>query len=440
MRKFLLLALIAILALVGCDKEENVHSEEVKNAISDLEVLVDKAERIHPDLYKYVSEEDFKKAVEDAKKQFKTGDQVEFYILVAPIFASINDGTTVLEPLGDYFNHQITQGDHFFPYQIDVDDGKLFLESSFIGETEIPMGAEILSINNRNFEEIYGEMIKYFSGVTVAGKESGLIKEFHRLFYVLYGDFKTFDIEYQFEGSTNKVSIAGANAENIVVQPLPEVKTHSYEEVKEGVGLISIYKFDGFSTFKRFMEATAKKIEENPVDVLVLDIRDNIGGNTEYSKYLMSFITDQPFKIYGEIQAKISDEALTTDNYMKDNYSDKVGEIVTAEFNDESRPYEEVIPFEGDVYVLTGKDTFGTASEFAALVKDYGVGTLIGKETGTNPSGFKSVYLAMGPTSNTRLAIPYQYFSRPSGEDTKKGVVPDVTVEGDALEYILDNH
>lgn len=439
MRKIILLVLIAVLALFGCEKE-NVNSAEVANAISDLDVLVDKAERVHPDLYRYISEDDFNKLVEEAKKQFETGDQVEFYKVVAPVFASVNDGTTVLEPLGDYFNHQIKEGDHFFPYQITVNNNMLFIESSFIGETEIPVGAEVLSINGKSFDDIYKEMIKYFSGVTQPSRESGLTKEFHRLYYVLFGDSENFDIEYEFEGSTSKASIAGANTENIVVQPLPEVKTHSYVEVQDGVGLISIYKFDGFSSFKRFMEATAKKIEENPVDVLILDIRDNIGGNTEYAKYLMSFITEKPFKVYGEIKAKISDEALTTDNYMKENYSDKVGELVTAEFNEEARPYEEVVPFEGEVYVLIGNDTFGTAAEFAAMVKDYGVGTLVGKETGSNPSSFKSVYLAMGPTSNTRLAIPYQYFSRPSGEDTKKGVEPDVEVDGDALEYVLNNN
>lgn len=136
---------------------------------------------------------------------------------------------------------------------------------------------------------------------------------------------------------------------------------------------------------------------------------------------------------------QISDEVLSKDNYMKENYSENVGEVITAAFNEESRPYEEVVPFDGDVYVLIDQQTFGTASEFAAMVKDYSVATLVGQETGTNPSNFKSVYLTTAPSLNMNLVIPYQYFARPSGEDLQKGVLPDV-MSDDALQYVLDNH
>ncbi|MBI9012297.1 MAG: hypothetical protein JEZ08_08735 [Clostridiales bacterium] len=444
MKRILLLVLVMILALVGCTKEvetteQVTHSPEVLKAISDLDVLIESAEKVHPDLYKYTDKDTFNQSVETIKESFETGDQVEFYQLVAPLFASLKDGKTILEPLADYFKYQIENGDHFFPYQVSIKDNRIFLESSYTGSEEISLHSEVTAINGKVAEDVLKELESYISGTTQAEIEYGLIKEFHRLYYVVYGESEKFEVSYVEDGIAKEMTLTGASIDNIVLQPLPEVKTHTYEVIEEGVGLISIYKFDGFSSFKRFMEATFIKIEENPIDTLIIDIRDNIGGNTEYSKYLMSYLTDMPFKLYGTIEAKISEAALLEDSYMKENFSNQIGETVAAEFNEETRPYEEVIPFEGKVYVAIANDTFAAASEFAALVKDYEVATLIGEATGTNPSSFKSIHLVTAPNLNTRLAVPYQYFARPSGGDTEMGVTPDIEVDGDVIQYILEN-
>lgn len=303
MKKIICMVLI-LLTLVGCTNTGAKDiSPEVEKSISDLDILIDKAERIHPDLYKYTSEEAFDKQVTEIKSRFETGDSVEFYTLVAPLFASLNDGVTTLEPLGEYFNNAIANGQHFFPFQIEIQNQGLFLESSFIGETALTEGTQVVAINGVDFEMLYEEMIAYSSGVTMPSRESYLTKEFHRLYYVLYGDSKTFTLKYMDGDEIKEIEIEGANKDNIVVQPLPEVKTHRYEVLEEGVGVMTIYKFDGFSTFKRFMEATIKKMENEPVDTLVIDLRDNIGGNAEYAKYLMSYLTDKPFRVHGEIAA-----------------------------------------------------------------------------------------------------------------------------------------
>ena len=444
MKRIILLVLVMILALVGCTKEvdkteQETQSPEVLNAISDLDVLIESAEKVHPDLYKYTDKDTFNESVETIKGSFETGDQVEFYQLVAPLFASLKDGKTILEPLADYFKYQIENGDHFFPYQVSIKDNKIFLESSYTGSEEISLHSEVTSINGKVAEDVLKELESYISGTTQAEIEYGLVKEFHRLYYVVYGNSDTFQISYLEDDMAKEVTLDGASIDNIVLQPLPEVQTHTYEVIDDGVGLISIYKFDGFSSFKRFIEATFVKIEENPIDTLIIDIRDNIGGNTEYSKYLMSYLTDKPFRLYGNIEAKISDAALLEDSYMKDNFSDKIGETVSAGFNEETRPYEEVVPFDGQVYIAIANDTFAAASEFAALVKDYEAATLIGQMTGTNPSSFKSIHLVTAPNLNTRLAVPYQYFARPSEEDTEMGVVPDIEVDDDVIQYILEN-
>ncbi|MCH4890778.1 hypothetical protein EZV73_24580 [Acidaminobacter sp. JC074] len=433
--KRVLVLMLAVLVFVSCSEEQ---SPEVKKAIEDLDVLIEKAEAIHPDLYKYTSKETFDSKVNQVKSSFETGDQVEFYRLVAPIFASLGDGVTELEPMTEYFIRQIKKGDNFFPYEVEFEDGRLFVYKSYVESNKVPEGAEIISIDGIKTEVVYQEMTDYVSGLTSTEKDRKLTERFQQLYFILYGSKELMDLEYVANDHVKTLSVQTAGIDDTLQAPIQNMPSYTYEVIDSGLAKISIHQFHGFIGFKQFMEATQKKILDDDIDTLVIDLRDSIGGNNKYNEYLMSLVTDIPFRLYGDITAKVSKEVLSANKNMKANYSDNVGELVRPIINDELRPFKQVKPFEGDVYVVVNSETLNEASEFAALIKDYGVATLIGQETGSNPSSFKSEFITTTPNLQMKLMIPYQYYLRPSGENTKKGVVPDV-ISDQPLQYILDN-
>lgn len=447
MKKKIILFLVVLLAFTGCTKSKDNDIQvsdnkepttKIEKAISDLDYLVGMAEKIHPDLYIYTDKEEFAKEAELIKSKFKEGTQLEFYQLVAPLFASLNDGVTEIDPLGNYFTSAIENGGNFFPYQIEVNDGKFIVKSCYIGDEQVLNDSEILKINGLSTEEIYTNLIRYTSGISVYERERELTKVFHRLYYMIYGDSEKFTVDISYGSESKTAEVDAANMKNVILQELPENKTYSYKRVKDGVGLITIYKFDGFSGFKRFMEATTINLKNENIESLIIDISDNIGGNPEFSKYIMSFITDEPFRLYGDIKAKISMEVSAKDTFMQENYSDRIGEVVSAEFNDETRPFEDLVPFAGDVYLLIGDKTFSVSSELAALIKTYEAAVLVGTETASNASSFKVPFQLTSRYLNIGFKIPYRHYIDAGGIDEKKGVTPDIIVKENVLEYVLD--
>ena len=98
--------------------------------------------------------------------------------------------------------------------------------------------------------------------------------------------------------------------------------------------------------------------------------------------------------------------------------------------------------------MLTSKYTFSSATDFATTVKDFGIGTILGEETGGLPTCYRnSIYLTL-PNSGIRCTVSCKYFVRPSGVDDGKWVIPDykvkplsediITGKDRVLELILD--
>lgn len=66
---------------------------------------------------------------------------------------------------------------------------------------------------------------------------------------------------------------------------------------------------------------------------------------------------------------------------------------------------------------------------FAAIIKDFSVGTLIGEETGGLASCFGGTYRSQLANSGLSLRISYKYFVRPGNFDDGRGVLPDISAE-----------
>ena len=68
---------------------------------------------------------------------------------------------------------------------------------------------------------------------------------------------------------------------------------------------------------------------------------------------------------------------------------------------------------------------------FAATVKDYRLGTLVGEETGGLATCYGDIYPFDLPRTKIAVGVSHSRFVRPSGEDDGRGVVPDFEVKED---------
>ena len=90
--------------------------------------------------------------------------------------------------------------------------------------------------------------------------------------------------------------------------------------------------------------------------------------------------------------------------------------------------------FSGDVYILTGEDSFSSAMDFATLISDNKLGTVVGEIPGNMPSSYGDNLYFQTPNARLVFTVSYKYFIRPDASKSDSPLIPDVMVPAkDAL-------
>ena len=147
-----------------------------------------------------------------------------------------------------------------------------------------------------------------------------------------------------------------------------------------------------------------KTVNKEQYKNIIIDIRDNGGGDPNIAAILFSFIMDKNFKNefnYRTKTIKIEKENLLNNyqNPASDDYVSNLENWLYQRFNKAEDGYignerlkqgtSENFPpdkdnYKGNVFLITGGHTFSAAVYFTKLFKDHKRGKIIGTETGGN--------------------------------------------------------
>jgi C-terminal processing protease CtpA/Prc len=221
------------------------------------------------------------------------------------------------------------------------------------------------------------------------------------------------------------------SARSFAFHPDPETKT----------GVLDVTQFSAQEEFALFLSETFAEIRDQRFDRLIIDLRQNGGGSTNVSNELLRYITDEPVRNFARYDLKVSRQIK---RYLKQQAPRWMYWLPLQYFFSEGRliwgapegttvvmegefiePGDPALRFSGDLFVFVGPRTFSTAADFAAVVKDFGLGTLVGEETGGLACSFGDTYPFRLPNSQIEVRTSYKYFIRPSGEITEGGIQPD---------------
>jgi C-terminal processing protease CtpA/Prc len=204
--------------------------------------------------------------------------------------------------------------------------------------------------------------------------------------------------------------------------------------------------------FMTYLDSAFKDIKNRGVLDLIIDLRNNGGGNNTFSDELLAYIADKPFKFCSKFEVKTSQ--LTKDFWIQIEDSNliglknqilnhKNGEVFISEI-----PYHETKPvsdrYLGNVYVLINRYSYSQAALTAAMVQDYEFGILIGEKTADTPSTYASNHQFELPNTHIAVNYPKAFIVRPNGDETFHGVIPEhkvkenvFTKEDEILEYTI---
>ena len=124
------------------------------------------------------------------------------------------------------------------------------------------------------------------------------------------------------------------------------------------VNINSFVFYNDTAKFNKFVDSSFGKVHEKQIPNLILDLRQNVGGDPFCASYLFSYLAQKPFIYYAE-----SYEWYPT-----------LAKLISPKPN----------AFKGKLYVLISGNCLSSAGHFIALLKYHGIGVLIGNETGGN--------------------------------------------------------
>lgn len=174
-----------------------------------------------------------------------------------------------------------------------------------------------------------------------------------------------------------------------------------------------------------FMKHAIQKIEEysktsgTEIENVVLDFTTNSGGSLAAMVGTLGFLTDEPIPYtYGNLISKNN----TVEYYFVDTDGD--GDYKDTDAYD---MYE--------WYVLTSPLTFSAANFFASIVKDMGIATVIGEQSGGGTCSVFTLVLPDGTTVNISgaqmvLQAPeYNQGVIAGGKLVESGITPDIAFD-----------
>ena len=247
---------------------------------------------------------------------------------------------------------------------------------------------------------------------------------FGLLLWAVFGFIDDFELQYEEAGKqkTLTVSMSQNWQKNNTEEKYNE--DFYFKVLPNKVAYLYIGHFDvDPDWFEDFIDQTFKKIKDKNMTSLIIDVRDNTGGNTDTATYLASYVANKKFKMISNLEEKLNE-----DNRGIFNYRGAVGALINTPWQEWVTPVSKAKRFTGQTYLLISPITYSAGIVFATSLKDNDFATLIGQETGGNANQTAQGNLFNLPNSQLRAYITTRMLVRPSGSMKIEGVKPDYEI------------
>ena len=340
--------------------------------------------------------------------------QREFFLLLARIHTKINCGHSSFHPGGEIYSKVDSTQKAFFPMHVKFIKDTLIVAEDF---QEIKKGSQILSINGKSIEEIRNDAFQIISsdGYNTTFKHRLLEEEFADKYYLFYGAANKFELEIipYLSDETQQLSITAFATTDYGDHPGREQEATDFEFLDDETALLTVNTFSTETSrnqkkFFKFLKKSFKEIKKKNTKNLIIDIRENTGGDDGNDMELASYLINKPFKenkfrklhstdlpLYPEylhpmwkemfgISSKKTDEQIKKKikSTLNDEFS--IGEDGAYYLKDENviRRDPAKYLFDGNTYILISGKVFSGGSLFSALVRDKSDAVFVGEETG----------------------------------------------------------
>jgi carboxyl-terminal processing protease len=349
----------------------------------------------------------------------KSKNVYEYHKVLSKFAYLLNDGHTYIGN-ADYFYKDLGTFPIFFKK---FGTKRLVSKVAETLEKEIPLGSELIAIDNITPDSFYR------SGNTLSG-----IKGTENLFTFKRKDSSTFSKTIKRIAGKDQIKYISLNNND-------SWKSFENKELDNGIYYISINTFADSAVVSKFKNLIPRI---NSSKALIIDIRNNGGGNSDYARQIANHLVDKPFTIGSVWKSRISNSANKAfGSAIVFGNKDEIT-LINQHFylnnaweyhNDDTlfinKSIEKVkVP----IVVLTGNGTYSAAEDFLIFLD----GSKNVKLLGENTAGSSGQPLYIELVKGFGAMICAKRDSYPDGRDfINVGIKPDIFVK-QTIENYLD--
>lgn len=321
-------------------------------------------------------------------------------------------------------------GGTLFPFEVHVDaSGKLVVVSELGGGRTNWKGREIVSINGVATAVVAKQLLARTPGDTPAFQAALLSRRWWLYHWKMYGAPARYEL--RLAGRPESASMRGSSLTPAVLQDAQVFERNfRFRLIEPDAALLTIRTFawEDKDRYFAFTQDAFAQIRKAGATTLVIDIRDNGGGDDElWMRGIVRYIADRPYRWGSSYKKKII-EAYRDEGEI--NGEVKVGEIESKIAPEAQNP----LAFRGTTHVVIGPYTYSSAILFANVVHDYGFATLAGTGDAARRGQTGGIQLIPLPNSGLELVCPRFYLLPPSRGTGQQLLQPDIPLKEDPLD------
>jgi hypothetical protein len=431
-------------------------------------------------LYKYRSKQEIDSVYNWADKQIDNSSTYrEFYNIICQLTdfeGSLHNDTGLPEKLNQSLKNEKSG---YFPYPIKWIEGKWILNYN---EGKIPLGSEIISINNEKIDDIVKNLYKYYTtdGVNTTGKTIGINRGFSRYYRLNYGSSDSFKVTFK-EHNSNQTQFAILKSvsyktyyknfdssysklyDTLDYENSEEIEEkYNYRKINDQTGILTINTFligwnaddPKHKAYIHFLDSVFSQIKFNKINNLIVDVRHNGGGTDPNDLVTYSYLTNRNF--FENKKAWIGFNKIPYLRYLENSFPAFLRPLFAIKYNKELRKefpleidgkfYEDKYnedhkirtpnknAFEGKIYLLISPRVASAGSLFAAMVTGNENSVVIGEEAMGGYYGHNGhtpiTYILPKSKIKTEFSIVNLEQDVPKKENQKhnQGIIPDYYV------------
>lgn len=463
-----LISIIILLSLSSCavSKQRPYKKYGQEQLKQDYTLFRNILEAQHPGLYWYTPKDSMDYYFTKGESMLKDSmNESGFRNVLTYVVSKIRCGHTTVRPSKAFARQGVAR---YFPLIIKTwQDTALITSNLSRKDSNVRRGYLLTAINNRPISTILDSMFQHLSadGYNLTHKYQTVSNRgvFGAMYTSLYGVRPKYSVTYidtMGRAKTDSVSLYIVYPDSTRKDRPPIPKPSKRERKKRNLQANRSLSFDttlsaatmDLSTFTRgyrlhrFFNSSFKKMASRGTQNLIIDLRSNGGGSVTNSNLLTKYIAEKPFKIADSLYALHRRSPYS--KYQNDRFSNwlfmvfmthkkKDGHYHFNLFERKRFKPKKKNHFNGQVYVLTGGNTFSASTLFAGAVMNQANVHVVGEETGGGAYGNNAWLIpdVTLPITKVRFRLPlFRLVIDKNAPKEGRGIMPEV----DALPTVED--